>query len=227
VSEKEVKPADLRGDARNVDQSSLFLLALVVLGLAVALVCGIALPSWRPAADMDRQPYYRPMTPTEVFADGMSQRPLLSGVVPRPADRSPGIPYVAVRTAGPANYPVIAQSAKIPIPITRRVLQEGQELYGTYCAMCHGALGDGRGMIVERGFYPPPSYHIQRLREAEDSHFFNVITNGYGTMFGYSDRVKPVDRWKIAAYIRALQLAVEEHKGNLGRDMQKPAGAQP
>jgi mono/diheme cytochrome c family protein len=227
VKKEYVKARDLPAQAQNADQSSLLLLLMVLIGLGVALVVGLTMPSWRPTSNMEEQPYYRPMTPTGHFVDGMSERPLVSGVVPRPADQSPGIPYVAVRTAGPANYPVIAQTTKIPIPITRRTLEEGQELFGTYCAMCHGAVGDGRGMIVQRGFYPPPSYHIPRLREAADSHFFNVITNGYGTMFSYSERVKPEDRWKIVAYIRALQLAVQEHQGDLGRDMQKPAGVWP
>jgi mono/diheme cytochrome c family protein len=227
VNEEDIKPNELRGQARNADQASFFLLAVVLVTVGVGLVFGITLSSWRPTANMERQPYYRPLSPTENFVDGMSQRPLVSGVVPRPADRSPGIPYVAVRTPGPANYPVIAQSAKIPFPINRSVLEDGQELYNTYCSMCHGALGDGRGMIVERGFYPPPSYHIPRLRQAADSHFFNVITNGYGTMFSYSERVAPQDRWKIVAYIRALQLAVEKHEGILSRNMQKPAGVYP
>jgi mono/diheme cytochrome c family protein len=227
VSEEYIKPRDLAGQQRNIDQSSLLILFMVVIGLGVALVVGISMTSWRPPHNMERQPYYRPLTPTENFSDGMSQRSLVSGVVPRPADRSPGIPYVAVRTSGPANYPVIAQSATIPIPINRRTLEQGQELYTTYCSMCHGALGDGRGMIVLRGFYPPPSYHIQRLRDAADSHFFNVITNGYGTMFSYSERVAPEDRWKIVAYIRALERAVAQHPGDLGRDMQKERGVQP
>lgn len=227
VSEEEVKTNEAANEAENVDQSSMLLLILVLICLGTAAVVGLTMPSWRPTSNMEKQPYYRPLRPTDNFVDGMSERPLVSGVVPRPADRSPGIPYVAVRAAGPANYPVVAESAKIPIPITRRTLEQGQELFGIYCAVCHGALGDGRGMVVERGFYPPPSYHMQRLREAADSHFYNVITNGYGTMFSYSERVKPEDRWKIVAYIRALQLAVEEHHGDLGRDMQKAAGVRP
>jgi len=175
---------------------------------------------------MHRQPYFKPYRPSEMFADGMSERPLVSGVVPRPADRSPGIPYVAVREPGPANFPVLAQTDRIPMPITRPLLERGQEQYTIYCSMCHGDTGRGDGMIVHRGFYPPPSYHNQRLRDLPDSHFFNVITNGYGAMFSYANRVTPEDRWAITAYIRALQLAVQRSP-ELSQQLQKPRGVQP
>lgn len=94
-----------------------------------------------------------------------------------------------------------------PFPITREVLVRGQERFDIYCAPCHGRAGDGQGMIVQRGFPAPPSYHIDRLREAPVGHFYDVITHGYGMMYPYAERVEPHDRWAIAAYIRALQLS--------------------
>ena len=90
-------------------------------------------------------------------------------------------------------------------PVTLALLERGQERFRIYCTPCHSELGDGHGMIVQRGFPPPPSYHIDRLREAPAQHFYDVITNGYGAMYPFAERVQPADRWAIAAYIRALQ----------------------
>ncbi len=213
----------LIGQARNVDQAGLLLLTVALTAAAVGGTIMIVLPSWRPPADMDRQPYHKPYTPSLVFTDGMSERPLVSGVVPRPAAQSPGVPYVAVRTPGPANYPVIARTRDIPIPITRQLLERGQEQFNIYCSVCHGTTGEGNGMIAQRGFYPPPSYYIPRLIHETDAHFYDVITSGYATMFSYSDRVAPDDRWAIVAYIRAMQLAVEQEPA-LSQEMQKEKG---
>ncbi len=96
---------------------------------------------------------------------------------------------------------------EFPFPITLDILERGRERFEIYCATCHGRTGDGNGMIVQRGFPPPPSYHIDRLRQAPVGHFYNVITRGYGVMYSYASRVEPRDRWAIAAYIRALQLS--------------------
>jgi mono/diheme cytochrome c family protein len=222
----ELHPSEFTGDARNADQGYLMLVVLVLLLLGGALTFIIVLPSWRPTHNMERQPYHRPYDPSGAFADKMSERPLVSGVVPRSPDQSPGIPYVAVRSAGPADYPVLAPSATIPVAVTRQFLERGQERFNIYCAVCHGRLGDGDGMIVHRGFYPPPSFHIPRLRQEPDSHFFNVITNGYGTMFSYSDRVAPNDRWAIVAYIRALQMGAAA-KPDLQAKLQKEKGVRP
>ena len=90
-------------------------------------------------------------------------------------------------------------------PVTLELLQRGQERFRIYCTPCHSELGDGRGMIVQRGFPPPPSYHIERLRTTPVQHFYDVITNGHGAMYSFANRVQPADRWAIAAYIRALQ----------------------
>lgn len=94
-----------------------------------------------------------------------------------------------------------------PPPVTLALLERGQQRFRIYCTPCHSELGDGHGMIVQRGFPPPPSYHIDRLRAAPVEHFYDVITHGYGAMYSYANRVQPDDRWAIAAYIRALQLS--------------------
>lgn len=97
--------------------------------------------------------------------------------------------------------------ATFPAPVTREMLSRGQERFNIYCAVCHGRTGEGNGMIVQRGFPQPPSFHQERLRDAPVGHFFGVMTNGYGVMYSYASRVSPEDRWAIAAYIRALQLS--------------------
>jgi mono/diheme cytochrome c family protein len=110
---------------------------------------------------------------------------------------------------GPATTPegVVEYNAQPEVapPVTLALLQRGQERFRIYCTPCHSETGDGHGMVVQRGFPPPPSYHSDRLRNAPIQHFYDVMTNGYGAMYPFADRVQPADRWAIAAYIRALQ----------------------
>ncbi len=112
-------------------------------------------------------------------------------------------------SVGPARTPggtVDYQSRKVaPPPVTLALLQRGQERFRIYCTPCHSEVGDGHGMIVQRGFPAPPTYHQARLRDAPVEHFYDVITNGYGAMYSFAYRVEPADRWAIASYIRALQ----------------------
>lgn len=112
---------------------------------------------------------------------------------------------------GPAAIPQgIVQFGEQPAlapTLDLALLQRGQERYRIYCTPCHSELGDGHGMVVQRGFPQPPSYLLDRLRRAPVQHFYDVITNGYGAMYSFADRVQPSDRWAIAAYIRALQLS--------------------
>ena len=110
---------------------------------------------------------------------------------------------------GPAPIPsdtVEFQSQPVKAPaVTLVLLQRGQERYRIYCTPCHSELGDGHGMIVQRGFPPPPSFQSDPLRSAPPQHIYDVITQGYGVMFSFADRVQPADRWAIAAYIYALE----------------------
>lgn len=123
------------------------------------------------------------------------------------------LPYGQEALRWPARPPtgIVArddpQSPPGPPPVTLALLDRGQQRFDIYCAPCHGRAGDGEGMIVQRGFPHPPSYFIDRLREAPNQHFFDVITNGYGAMYSYADRVAAPDRWAIIAYIRALQVS--------------------
>jgi mono/diheme cytochrome c family protein len=171
--------------------------------------------------NMSRQPRYRAYEPSEFFADGASAQPVPAGTVPREspdapeATLDPSIPISSVQAVGYGAVPVSAAAAdnadstSIPFPITRAVIDRGQLRFDIYCAVCHGRLGNGEGMVVQRGFIPPPSFHIDRLRNATDKHFYDVIGNGYGAMFSYAERVAPEDRWMIVAYIRVLQTAGE------------------
>src|SRR5438067_9614077 len=113
---------------------------------------------------------------------------------------------------------------QLPVSLTPQLLARGRERYDIYCSMCHGRTGNGNGMIVQRGFPVPPSYHIDRLRNAPIGHFYDVITNGYGVMYSYAARVEPADRWAIAAYIRALQLSHDAKFDELPPDDQGALG---
>jgi mono/diheme cytochrome c family protein len=149
--------------------------------------------------DMYNQPKAKPYSGTEFFSDGTSARPIPAHAVPYRSK----VGNEAFST-GLTNGLLVA---RLPIPLTSELLQRGRERYDIYCAICHGATGEGNGEVVQRGFPAPPTYHSDRLRRAPIGHFYDVITNGYGVMYSYADRVEPRDRWAIAAYIRALQLS--------------------
>lgn len=167
-------------------------LALSWIGLGLMLLAGCR-------QDMHEQPRYEPLEPSTFFADGRSSRPLVEGTVARGYLRLDELLY-----AGKVNGEL---SGTLPFSVTRGLLGRGQERYNIYCTPCHGHVGNGQGMIVQRGLRPPPSFHIERLRAAPIGHFFDVITNGYGAMANYAVEVATVDRWAVAAYIRALQLS--------------------
>jgi hypothetical protein len=171
--------------------------ARLFLSVAVCLLlCVPALTGCR--RDMFTQPSKRPLDKSDFFRDNhMASRPLVPNTVARGHLDEDEEFYHGMHGTNLVDT--------FPIPITREVLERGRERFDIYCAPCHGRTGDGRGMIVQRGFPPPPSYHIDRLRQAPVGHFFDVITRGYGMMFSYASRVDPKDRWAIAAYIRVLQ----------------------
>jgi hypothetical protein len=162
----------------------------------VALIT-IALSGCR--LDMHVQPKYLPYEPTTFFADGRSERQPVPGTIARGQLRLDDLLYTGIENGAEAN--------RFPFPITRADLDRGRERYNIYCTPCHDYTGTGTGMIVQRGFPHPPSFHTDRLRAAPVGHFFGVMTNGFGRMYSYSDRVDVGDRWRIAAYIRVLQLS--------------------
>jgi mono/diheme cytochrome c family protein len=122
---------------------------------------------------------------SDVFRNGKVLQPPVPGAVSREQDMA------GVLTEKP--------------PMTLALVQRGRQRFNIFCSECHGFGGDADGMVVQRGFPKPPSFHEARLVNAPDEHFIDVITNGYGVMYSYADRVPPADRWAIAAYIRALQ----------------------
>ena len=149
--------------------------------------------------DMYNQPKAKPDSETEFFKDGTSARPIPAHTVQHGGARENEALYT-----GLTNKALVAQ---LPLRLTPDLLSRGRERFDIFCAICHGASGDGNGQVVQRGFPAPPSYHLDRLRNAPIGHFYDVITNGYGVMYSYASRIEPNDRWAIAAYIRALQLS--------------------
>lgn len=149
--------------------------------------------------DMHDQAKAKTLAPSNFFADGRSARPVVAGTVARGQLQLDEHLYTGKIDGRHADT--------FPFPITPGVMQRGQERFNIYCSPCHGRIGDGSGIIVQRGFRRPASYHEERLRNAPPGYFFDVITNGFGTMFDYADRITPEDRWSIVAYIRALQLS--------------------
>jgi mono/diheme cytochrome c family protein len=186
--------------------------------LIIGAICCAALLS-ACHRDMYVQPYKRPLEPSQVFPDQAASRPLVDHTVSREDSPSQG-----PNQTGFQNGLLIAD---LPMPITANLLTRGQERYGIFCAMCHGDDGYGGGIVVQRGFPHPPSFHTDRLRAAPAGHFFDVMTRGYGVMYPYASRVSPEDRWAITAYIRALQLSQHAPAEALPSDVQTQLAKEP
>ena len=149
--------------------------------------------------DMHNQPKFRPYTYSGFWNDARSMRPPVDHAIARGQLKTDSAFY-----RGRSGGQLVAE---IPMKVTKDLLLRGQNRYNIYCTPCHGATGDGEGMVVQRGFKHPPSYHIERLRHQPADHFYDVISNGYGSMISYASRIAPPDRWAIVAYVRALQLS--------------------
>lgn len=148
---------------------------------------------------MADQPRYDPLVKSDFFGDDRSARPLVEGTVARGHLNSDEAFYTG-KISG-------RLTETLPFPVSKNVLLRGQERFEIFCSPCHDRIGSGQGMVVKRGFRPPPSFHIDRLRTAPPGYFFDVITHGFGIMPDYAAQVSPKDRWAIVAYIRALQLS--------------------
>src|SRR5712664_1471889 len=149
--------------------------------------------------DMHDQPKFFPQRGTDFYADGRSVRPQVENTVARNQLHENGYFYTGLING--------KEGDGMPFPATLEVLERGQERYNVYCAPCHSRVGNGVGMIVQRGYMKAGSFHSARLEQAPLGHFFHVISNGYGAMPDYAAQIAPEDRWAIVAYIRALQLS--------------------
>lgn len=161
-------------------------------------------------SDMGEQPKYKPYAPNKTFADGASARPLVAGVVPRDPATVPGNAYASAVSLTPAgSLGTVDERLANPQLIDAALLSRGQEKFEVLCSACHGRLGNGMGMVAQRGLMHPPSFHVPRLKSVGDGHFYNVISAGYGAMYSYADKIAPADRWAVIAYVRALQASGE------------------
>jgi hypothetical protein len=169
--------------------------------LRLSTVASCLLPMFLAACQqqMADQPRYDPLQKSDFFADQRSARPAVEGTVARGGLDADEHFYTGKIGGKPA--------AELPFALTREILARGRQRFDIFCSPCHDRLGNGQGMIVRRGYRAPPSYHIDRLREAPVGHFFEVATRGFGAMPDYAEQIPPEDRWAIAGYIRALQLS--------------------
>ena len=195
--------------------------------LAVALLTALAITGCQ--QKMADQPSYKPLAPCDFFGDGRSERPAVEGTVARGhlqtdiayftgrKTTKDGRPQGMVTPTVVQPKPGTPEAAKLekaqyddfvdafPFPMTKAVLEHGYQRFMIYCVVCHDPLGTGQGMIVQRGYTAPPSYHIERLRKAPVGHLYAVIREGYGSMPSYGAQIPVRDRWAIVGYLRALQ----------------------
>jgi len=179
--------------------------ATIRVGFLLTAVGFLALAGCR--QDMQDQPKFIPLRSNTFFPDQRSARDPIRGTIPRLDNAA-----LDAEQLDPNSYYLSGRHGavygnELPFPVSREVLERGQERFNIYCAPCHARVGDGNGMIVQRGFKHPPSFHDPRLRNAPLGYFYEVMSNGFGAMPDYSAQVKPNDRWTIAAHIRALQLS--------------------
>ena len=181
--------------------------------------------------DMQDQPRYKAFKKSDFFNDKRASRDLPEGTVARGFLREDKAYYTgktAVAQNAPKTTATPATDAagntlvtdfsglvdEFPVPVTKELVDRGEQRYKVFCIVCHGPVGNGDGMIVKRGFSQPPTYNDDRLRNAPVGHFYDVITNGQGKMNSYASQVPPADRWAIVAYIRTLQIS-QNPNGNI------------
>jgi len=175
----------------------------------VVAVCAVAAAGLLAGCrqDMQDQPKFIPQRGTDFYADGRSARPQVENTVARGQLHEDAYFYTGLQGG--------KEGDGIPFPVTMEVLQRGQERYNIYCTPCHSRVGNGAGMIVQRGYRPAGNFHTARLMAAPLGHFFNVMTNGYGAMPDYAAQLTPQDRWAVVAYIKALQLSQDAKPGDV------------
>ena len=181
----------------------------------LAVGCGVRF-------DMQDQPRYKAYKKSDFFSDHRASRDMPEGTVARGQLHDNKAFYTGKIDNPNLNAPVATTTDasgntlissfpndidEFPVPVTKELIDRGQERFNIYCIVCHGPVGNGDGMVVRRGFPKPPTYHDDRLRNAPVGHFFDVISNGWGKMNPYAYQIQPADRWAIIAYIRALQVS--------------------
>jgi hypothetical protein len=184
-----------------------FSVVATVISIAVCCACRL---------DMQVQPKQNPFVRSDFFPDQRSERPLVEDTVARGQLRADTFLYTGKIGNSFGDY--------MPFSITRETLDRGRERYNIYCSPCHSLVGDGNGFVPSRGFSRiPPSYHTPRLQKAPLGYLFDVITNGYGVMPDYRTQISAEDRWKIVAYVRALQLSENATKADVPQGQAIPS----
>lgn len=196
---------------------------LILSGIFLALTgCYRGKPSDKPPVhlvpDMDRQPKYLPQAHSDFFPNGSTNQIPPEGTIAQGGLHSDHAYYEGIDPS--TGQPV----KKSPVPITLTGLQRGQERFNIYCSPCHSRVGDGQGIMVQRGYVPPPSFHTDLIRQYPDGHIFQVISNGIRNMPSYGQQIPIPDRWLIVNYLRALQRSqfarVEDVPETIKRDLQ-------
>jgi mono/diheme cytochrome c family protein len=172
------------------------------------VACALLLAGCSLKQDMALQPKNRPLSPSDFFTDGRSERPLVENTVARGSVETDAL-FVA------------KDSNRFPLPVTQELLERGEGRYKIFCTPCHGLQGDGNGLVSMRGMKHPPTFHENQLRQTPNGYFYDVITNGFGAMYGYSAQIPPRDRWAIVAYVRALQLSRNAKVAELPADVRE------
>ena len=190
-----------------------FVFAFLLLTFALLTGCGVRF-------DMQDQPRYKAYKKSNFFADNRASRDVPDGTVARGQLKdnkafftgkidNPNLNLQVETTTNAQGNTIVTSFPndidEFPLPVTKELIDRGENRYNIYCIVCHGPTGNGDGMIVRRGFSPPPTYHDDRLRNAPVGHFFDVMTNGWGKMNSYATKLNAADRWAVVAYIRALQ----------------------
>lgn len=204
-------PAKVKSEKGKGKNMKSFLFYFLLLTFAFTTACRY---------DMQDQPRYKAYKKSDFFADGRASRDFPAGTVARGNLRSDHALFTGKKENADPNAPVTTTTdasgntlvtsfpndiEEFPLPVTKEMLDRGQQRFNVFCGVCHGPLGNGDGMVVRRGFPKPPTYHDDRLRNAPVGHFFDVITNGQGRMSSYASQIPVADRWAIVMYIRALQ----------------------
>jgi mono/diheme cytochrome c family protein len=199
-----------RGKGEGENATTQKLCILLLLGLAALAGC---------KQKMADQPRYEPLGRSTFFGDDRAARPLVEGTVARGQLRSDEPLYTGRERGKLVDT--------FPFPVTRAVLARGQQRFNIFCSPCHDRVGTGQGMVVRRGYRAPPSFHMDRLREAPAGYFFEAMTNGFGVMSDYAQQIQPEDRWAIVAYIRALQLSQHATLADVPEDQRQQLGIKP